>query len=111
MLPDGNVDFVKVSRDYKNRRHRDAGGGVVIHEDTMSDTWNPVDGGIYNSKSTMVKNNRARGCYELGNDYVTPEKQERDRLRRFNCSSLEKKESFKRAFQRAYKEGTGKTWV
>jgi len=105
---DGKPSLVEVDpKTYQVRRARDAGGGVVVHEDTIDGTWNPVDGEVYDSRSRMVKNNRAKGCYEMGNDCLSPSEQQakRDKQISFNA------QKFEGAFQRAYQQLTGKSWV
>ena len=41
-----------------------------VSQDTMSATWNPVDGKIYDSKSAYRRVLRENNCREIGNEKI-----------------------------------------
>lgn len=79
--------------------------------DDMDATWNPVDGEHYTSKSKMRKRNLALGYHEIGNDYSTPDQQRKRRAQNERSEAKARNEHFECAFQQAYQQATGKSWV
>ena len=69
--------FIEISKDHaETPRPR-----VHVISDTIPETWNPVDGKHYESKSRMRQVAKARGLVELGNDVIEPPKEKFESVR------------------------------
>lgn len=61
----GRKVYRKVPEPVQTRSHLSA---PMLRPDGMSDTWNPVDGKRYDSKSQYERAVKAHGCEIVGND-------------------------------------------
>lgn len=64
-IGDGRQVYRKVPESIGERSHFPA---PMLRPDGMSDTWNPVDGKHYDSRSQYERAVKAAGCEIVGND-------------------------------------------
>lgn len=64
-----------------NRAPEGAGARVHLISDDIPETWNPVDGKHYTSKSAIRRVAKERGLIEVGNEQIKPKPYEHVSIR------------------------------